>query len=125
MELSVVCSKLITTGASTWGRSMQDIATGAMGLPSLSPARILRYEDMDIDNDRRGADAEAERQQHELARQTAERARAVAEELRVSAEHGRRVVAEDVRETIATLTTLLGRMEAVEALRREAGRDTK
>ena len=80
---------------------------------------------MDIDNDRRGADAEAERQQHELARQTAERARAVAEELRVSAEHGRHAVVEEVGETIATLTTLLGRMEAVEALRREASRDTK
>jgi len=104
---------------------MQDIATGAMEVPSLSPARILRYEDMDIELDRRRAEAEAERQQHELTRQTAERARAVAEELRVSAEHGRRAVAEEVGETIATLTTLLGRMEAVEALRREASRDTK
>ena len=75
---------------------------------------------MDIEMDRRRADAEADRQQHELTRQTAERARAVAEELRVSAEHGRRALAGEVRETIATLTTLLGRMEAVEALRREA-----
>ena len=104
---------------------MQDIATGAMGLPSLSPARILRYEDMDIDNDRRGADAEAERQQYELTRQAAERARAAGEESRVSAEDGRRAAADEVSATIATLTTLLGRMEAVEALRREAGRDTK
>ena len=101
---------------------MQDIATAAMGLPSLLPAWIMRYEDMDIEMDRRRADAEAVRQQHELTRQTAERARAAAEALRVSAERGRHALAEEVRETIATLTTLLSRMEAVEALRREASR---
>ena len=125
MELSVVCSKLITTDASTSGRSMQDIAHGAMGLPYLSPARILRYEDMDIEMNRRRADAEAERQQHELTRQAAERARAVAEESRASAEEGRHAVAAEVSATIATLTTLLSRMEAVEALRRQATKDTK
>jgi hypothetical protein len=78
---------------------------------------------MDTEMDRGPGDAEAERQHHELTRQDAERARAAAEELRVSAEDGRRVAADEVRETIALLTTLLIRMEAVEALRREARKD--
>jgi membrane protein involved in colicin uptake len=75
---------------------------------------------MDTEMERRRADAEAQRQQHELSRQAAERARNAAEESRVSAEHGRRAVAEEVSEIVATLTTLLNRMEAVEALRRDA-----
>ena len=80
---------------------------------------------MDTEKDRRPDDAEAERQQHELTRQTAERARVAAEESRASAEDGRRAVADEVGATIATLTTLLGRMEAVEALRRNARKDAK
>ena len=80
---------------------------------------------MDIELERRRADAEVERQQHELTRQAAERARAAAEESRVSAEGDRRTVAVEVSATIAALTTLLSRMEAVEALRREARKDTK
>ena len=75
---------------------------------------------MDIEMERRHADAEAARQQYELERQDAERARNTAEESRVSAEHGRRAVADEVTETIATLKTLVDRMEAVEALRRDA-----
>ena len=82
-------------------------------------------EDMDIELERRRADAEAERQQHELTRQAAERARAAAEESRVSAEDDRRAIAVEVSATIATLTTLLSRMEAVEALRREARKDSR
>ena len=79
---------------------------------------------MDIGMERRLADAEAERQRHELARQAAERARAAAEESRASAEEGRRAIAAEVRETIATLTMLLSRMEGVEALRRETRKNT-
>ena len=80
---------------------------------------------MDTDSDRPPRNAEAERQQHELIRQAAERARITAEESRVSAEDGRRAAADEVREAIATLTTLLTRMEAVEALRRDARKDTE
>ena len=67
--------------------------------------------------------AEAVRQQHELERQGSERARNTAEDARVSAETGRRVVADEVSETVATLKTLLNRMEAVEALRRDVRKD--
>ena len=80
---------------------------------------------MDIEMERRRANAEAERRQHELTRQTAERARVAAEESRASAEAGRRTIAAEVSGTIETLTTILTRMEAVEALRREAMKDTK
>ena len=80
---------------------------------------------MDIELERHRADAEAERHQHELTRQAAERARAAAEESRVSAEDDRRTVAVEVSATIEALATLLSRMEAVEALRREARKDTK
>jgi hypothetical protein len=78
---------------------------------------------MDRETKRLHADAEAVREQHELGRQAAERARIAAEESRVSAESGRRVVAGEVSETIATLKTLVSRMEAVEALRRYARKD--
>jgi hypothetical protein len=81
--------------------------------------------DMDIEMERRRDDAEVERQQHELTRQAAERERAEAEKSRVFAEDGRRAVAAEVRATVETLTTVLSRMEALEALRREARRDTK
>lgn len=78
---------------------------------------------MERDTERRHADAEAVRQQHELERQCAERARIAAEESRVTAESSRRTIAGEVSETVATLTTLVRRMEAVEALRREAKKD--
>jgi hypothetical protein len=50
----------------------------------------------------------------------AESARHAAERDRESAEAGRREVTSEVNGTIATLTTLVDRMESVEALRREA-----
>jgi len=78
---------------------------------------------MNNESERRLADAEAERQQHERDRQGAERARIAAEESRVSAESGRRVVAGEVSETVAALQTLLKRMEAVEALRRDVPKE--
>jgi hypothetical protein len=80
---------------------------------------------MDIEMERRRASAEAERQHHELARQAAERERDDAEASRVAAEKGRRALAGEVRETVETLTTILDRMEAVEALRRDARKDTE
>ena len=80
---------------------------------------------MDIEMERHRDNAEAERQQQELTRQTAERARVAAEESRSSAEDRRRVATEEVNATIATLTTIVGRMEAVEALRRYARNDAK
>ena len=80
---------------------------------------------MATEMERRRAAAEALRQQHELERQAAERTRQVAEELRTSAESGRRVFVDEVRISVATLTTLLHRMEAVEALRRDAKRKKK
>ena len=73
--------------------------------------------------DRRHAEAEAIRQQHELERQAAEHVRNTSEGSRVSAEDGHRTVALEVNEMIETLTTILHRMEAVEALRREARKD--
>ena len=78
---------------------------------------------MDSDIERRRAVAEGLREQRELERQAAELARNAAEESRVSAENGRRAVADEVSETVATLTTLLNRMQAVEALRRDARKD--
>jgi hypothetical protein len=78
---------------------------------------------MERDTERRHAAAEAVRQQHELERQSAERARIAAEESRVTAESSRHTVAGEVSETVATLTTLVRRMEVVEALRREAKKD--
>lgn len=70
--------------------------------------------------ERRHTAAEAVRQQHELERQAAENARNTAEQSRVSAEAGRRAIADEVNGTVATLTTLVDRMEVVEALRRSA-----
>ena len=86
-------------------------------------AFIERYDNMDRETERRHTDAEAVRQQHELERQIAERARIAAEDSRASAENGRRTVAVEVSATIATLKKLVTRMEAVEALRRDAKRD--
>ena len=79
---------------------------------------------MDIEMERRRAEAETRRQQHEVAREAAERERVAAEASRALAETGRRAVADEVRETIATLSSLVNRMEAVEALRRDARKDT-
>jgi hypothetical protein len=75
---------------------------------------------MDSDTERRRAAAELVRQQRELERQAAESARHAAERTREAAEAGRREVASEVQGTIETLTTLVARMESVEALRREA-----
>jgi hypothetical protein len=75
---------------------------------------------MDSDTEGRRAAAEVVRQQQELDRQAAESARHAAERDRESAEAGRREVTSEVNGTIATLTTLVDRMESVEALRREA-----
>ena len=75
---------------------------------------------MDSDTERQRDAAEADRQRQEHQRQTAESGRRAAERARESAELGRREVASEVHGTIATLTTLVGRMENVEALRREA-----
>jgi len=74
--------------------------------------------------ERRHAAAEAVRQQHELERQAAENARNTAEQSRASAETGRRAIANEVNGTVATLTTLVDRMEVVEALRRDARKGT-
>lgn len=75
---------------------------------------------MSSDNERQRDAAEALRQRQELERQAAESARHAAERARESAELGRREVASEVHGTIETLTTLIGRMETVEALRRKA-----
>jgi len=79
---------------------------------------------MDSERERNHVDAEAVRQEYELERQAAERARVTAEHSRESAESGRRAVAGEVSETVADLRTLLARMEAVEALRRDARKGT-
>ena len=109
------------------GRSIQDIARGRDGVTVAITGLDREVEDMDIDIDIEGrrVDAETRREQHELARQDAERARAVAEKSRASAEEARRTVAAEVSATVETLTTLVSRMEAVEALRREATKDKK
>lgn len=70
------------------------------------------------DTERERADAEATRQQLELARQSAERARVAAEDARARAEDGRRAASVEVAHTVATMTEILGRMEAVEQMRR-------
>jgi hypothetical protein len=74
--------------------------------------------------ERRRAAAEALRQQHELERQAAETARVASEGSRAAAETRRLAVSAEVHETIATLTTLVDRMEVVEALRRDARKRT-
>jgi hypothetical protein len=70
--------------------------------------------------ERGSAAAESIRQQRELERQDAERARTAAEEMRAAAEDARRAVLGEVHATIAALTTLIERMEVVEALRRDS-----
>lgn len=63
-------------------------------------------------------DAEMIRQRQENRRQAEELARKIAETARVAAETGRVAAAKEVSETLADLTALLERMEAVEAMRR-------
>ena len=79
---------------------------------------------MDNEIERRHAEAEALRQQHERERQAAEHARAAAEASRVSAENGRRAATDEVSGTVEALTTILNRMEAVEALSRDTHKNT-
>jgi hypothetical protein len=73
---------------------------------------------MDTDAERSSTNAEVMRRQHEILRQAQESARVVAEEARVVAEERRLAAAREVRGTIATLTVLVERMEAVEKIRR-------
>ena len=73
---------------------------------------------MDTDAERSRTNAEVMRRQHEILRQTQESARVAAEEARVTAEERRLAAAREVRGTIATLTVLVERMEAVERSRR-------
>jgi hypothetical protein len=89
-------------------------------------AVTLMWRDVNMESamERRHAAAEAVRQQHELERQAAESARTIAEESRVSAETGRRAITNEVNGTVATLTTLVDRMEVVEALRRDVRKAT-
>jgi hypothetical protein len=75
---------------------------------------------MNDELERHHTEAEAIRHEHELARQAAERARNEAEASRVTSENRRRQVAEEVSDTVEMLMSIVKRMEAVEALRREA-----
>ena len=61
---------------------------------------------------------ESSRQSAELARAAAELARTAAEQTRVDAETIRRGAVSELQETAAALTTLMERMEKVEAMRR-------
>jgi membrane protein involved in colicin uptake len=80
----------------------------------------MKVIDMDTETERRHAAAETVRQQEERRRQAAEAARNAAETSREAAEAARRAIASEVHGTVTTLTTLVARMETVEALRREA-----
>ena len=64
-------------------------------------------------------DAEAIRQSQETVRQGQESTRVKSEEARAAADENRSAAADEVRETVATLTTLVERMEAVEKMRRD------
>jgi hypothetical protein len=70
--------------------------------------------------ERQRTEAERLRQTQESARQAQEASRAHAEADRVLAETARLTASTEVNATIATLRTLLERMEAVEAMRRAA-----
>jgi hypothetical protein len=63
-------------------------------------------------------EAEVTRQTQESLRQAQELSRARAEQARVMAEEGRLTVAKEIGGTVATLTALLERMEALERMRR-------
>ena len=73
---------------------------------------------MDNTVERWRADAEAGRQSQEQLREAQEASRVVAETARVTAEAGRATAVDEVNATVAALTLLLQRMEAVETLRR-------
>ena len=78
---------------------------------------------MNTDKAERGrTDAEQARQQQELSRQSSELIRVAAEQARIEAEEFRRAAAEELGGTVATLRTLVERMEVVEAMRRAASR---
>ena len=66
---------------------------------------------------------ESSRQSAELARAAAEHARNGAEQARSEAEVVRRGAVSELQATVAALTTLIERMEQVEAMRRAAGRE--
>ena len=66
---------------------------------------------------------ESARQSAELERTAAELARHAAEQARVEAEAVRRGAVSELGDTVAALTSLIDRMEHVEAMRRAAGRD--
>jgi methionine synthase I (cobalamin-dependent) len=66
---------------------------------------------------------ESTRQSAELVRAAAELARTAAEQARVDSEAVRRGAVSELGATVAALTTLLERMERVEAMRRSAGRE--
>ena len=78
---------------------------------------------MDSEQERLRAEAETSRQLHELQRQGNERTRGIAEASRAAAEEMRRASTIEIVGTVDTLSTIVKRMEAVEALRREARRN--
>ena len=78
---------------------------------------------MDSEQERRRAESEASRQLQELQRQSNERARGVAEASRSAAEEVRRARTNEITDTVDTLSTIVKRMEEVEALRRSARRN--
>ena len=65
-------------------------------------------------------DGEKTRRRQETERQTQERTRIAAEGARAVAEEGCIAVSKEVVDTVATLTALLDRMEAVEKMRRSS-----
>src|SRR5215218_5488930 len=103
---------------------MANIGRGCSGLEWIAATRMQRHEPLEHAMEHSHTAAEALRQQHELERQAAETAREAAEASRVTAETRRRAISDEVHGTIATLTTLVDRMEVVEALRRDARKRT-
>ena len=88
----------------------------------------MNSEDLDLETKRVEAELlrqqrESSRQSAELVRTAAEVARHAAEQARVEAEVLRRGTVTELGATVATMTTLIERMEQVEAMRRAADRD--
>ena len=75
---------------------------------------------MDIDAERLRTEAEILREEQERLRQSQESSRVAAELIRIVAEQRRLAIASEINGTVATFTTLLERMEAVEQKRRAA-----
>ena len=75
-----------------------------------------------VEAERLRHERESSRQSAELARAAAERARTAAEQARVDGEAVRRGAVSELQSTATALTTLIERMEKVEAMRR-AGRE--